>query len=59
MHVVNDNFYSLAETSNGSFEQSDILSSASSSMKPNELIRSEGASKKPDKHGKILWEWKL
>ncbi len=46
-----------ADANNGSYEQADLLSSASSSIKPNELIRSDSASdqsKKPDQHGKIL-----
>lgn len=46
----------LAEASNGSYEQSDILSSASSSIKPIELVRSDSVSdqsKKPDQHGNI------
>ncbi|KAJ6640997.1 Beta-1,3-galactosyltransferase 5 [Pseudolycoriella hygida] len=41
------------ETSNGSYDQSDILSSASSSIKPNELLRADSSSdhsKKSDQH---------
>ncbi|KAG4070258.1 hypothetical protein HA402_009821 [Bradysia odoriphaga] len=45
-----------AETSNGSYEQADLLLSASSSIKPNELMRSD---KVPDqsKKGNILCQF--